>query len=160
MTRVTYFTVDWVLVPDFIAFFKSTGDDIYTLVFDWQATEDKEKEQKADYQEFDEPQFMTGFKLLMKGFPKEKSAGFNALAFFMQDYTAMIVNKSDPQMCLAMADPDYDEEGSMINVQDCSNTLFLGDGRELFLINTEMQILTYLDKMCLTPKQGKVADGQ
>jgi len=46
----------------------------------------------------------------------------------------MIKSVADTEMCLAQQDPEYFITDRSLNVQDCGDTIFLNDGRELFFI--------------------------
>jgi hypothetical protein len=53
-------------------------------------------------------------------------------------------------MCLTKADPDYFMPKGSLNLVSCFNAVSVGDAREVFYIDLENNIKSFMDGFCLT----------
>jgi len=50
---------------------------------------------------------------------------------------------------LTRADVNLGKPKELLNVMDCIDAIALGDAREIFVIDTDWQICSFLDEFCM-----------
>jgi hypothetical protein len=85
--------------------------------------------------------------------------GITNLVANSEDLTVMIQSYYDQNYCLSRANPDYYDEEADIYLWDCVEAVAIGDGRELFVVDPQFFITSYVDDFCVASINGDSTTG-